>query len=154
MRLPALTLLVPALGLLASCAPTRQVRQSTPAPADALACAQASLEKMGFTGTLPERGDAFQARRTAEERSMFRVEHVVHVSTQSDGVSRLDLRGRRLERMMPPRLVPAAHAPHSLHGDTYGTTRILDPDEALRGEVEQVARECGISSQPRAHAAR
>ncbi|HEX8361218.1 MAG TPA: hypothetical protein VF613_13980 [Longimicrobium sp.] len=157
MRLPALTLLVPALGLMASCAPTHLVRQSTPAPAHALACAQASLEKMGFTGTVSKDGGSYQARRTTERLAMYNVEHVVDVSSRSNGVSRLDLSGRRLEQLVPRSTgAPALHAPypHSLNGDAPIPTRILDPGDALRSEVEQVVRECGVSGPPRAHAAR
>lgn len=155
MRLPALTLLVPALGLMAACAPTNLVRQSTPAPANALACARASLEKMGFTGQLSERGDSYQARRTADRLMMYRVEHVVDVSTRSNGVSRLELSGRRLEQLLSEPGASDQHLPQrSINGDTPIPSRLLDPDEALRGEVEQVVRECGVSAQPRAHAAR
>jgi hypothetical protein len=136
--------MVPALGLLASCAPT-YTRKAGPAPANALSCAQASLERMGFAYEGAS-GSAFKASRTADKYWIYRVDHVMRVSTSAGGTPVLKLNAERVE-VKDLTAQPMQHQAGRAEYDAPRTARRLDPDQALKNEVEQVILDCGGSVQ-------
>ena len=132
------------LGLVGACAPT-YTRKSGPAPENALSCARASLERMGFAlegGS----GDAFRSRRTANQEWIYRVEHVVRVSTSTRGTPVLKLDAERVE-VRDLTAQPMQHQAGRTAYEPPMTARRLDPDQTLKGEVEQVILDCGGSVQ-------
>ncbi len=144
MRVKILAVVVPSLGLLASCAPP-YTRTSGPAPENALSCAQASLERLGFASTDATEG-VFRAKRTVEEQWVYRVEHVVKVSTPTRGtpVLRLDAERRQVKDLSRQ---PMQFQPGRTEYEPNWSARALDPDQQLKNEVEQVILDCGGSVQ-------
>lgn len=147
MKVRISALAVPVLGLLAACS-TNTVRGSAPAPASALACAQSSLESMGFTTREAARDNGFSARRKAGDRYLYRIDHVVQVSAPERG--KLELVGRRVEVREVGNAIPTGQ----LEAEPLGTTRRLDVDDTLRGEVAYVIQHCGAGPEFTTGAAR
>ena len=138
MRIRIDALAFPALGLLAACS-TNTVRGTAPAPANALSCAQTSLESLGYsTGHASTRQNGFSARRNADRRYVYRIDHIVNVSAPENGT--LELTGRRVEVR---EVASAVAPPQAATSEPEGTTRRLEVDESLRSEVAQVIQQCG-----------
>ncbi len=136
MRIPIRGFMVPALGVLSACVPP-SVHQSAPAPEHALSCAQASLERMGFSSQpTSQRGDAVRARRTVDRAWVHHTEHVVEVSMRGNGTPMLYVRGERLYTKQGDTDMLTSRHPEP------GYQRRLEADELLRREISQVMREC------------
>jgi hypothetical protein len=135
MRITVSRLVIPTLGLLAACVPSA-VERSAPAPENALSCAQESLRRLGYSNVeMAKSGTSFYARRTADSAAVTRVEHLVNVSTRTNGSRTLQLRGERLFN----KEVGLARA-----GEAPADYRVrMEADDVLKSEISQVIRDCG-----------
>ncbi|HEX8211444.1 MAG TPA: hypothetical protein VF584_14830 [Longimicrobium sp.] len=134
MRIAMSRLVIPSLALLAACVPAA-VQQSGPAPENALTCAQQSLQRLGFSSVeMAKDGNSFYARRTADRAWVHRIEHLVNVSTRSNGTTMLHVRGERVYTKSG--IAPASQAPESY-------SHRMEADDLLKSEISQVIRECG-----------
>ena len=135
MRISVTRLVIPTLGLLAACVPAA-VQRSAPAPENALSCAQESLRRLGYSNVeMAKSGNSFYATRTADSAAVTRIEHVVNVSTRTNGPPTLLLRGERLFN----KEVGLARA-----GEAPADYRVrMEADDLLKSEITQVIRDCG-----------
>jgi hypothetical protein len=132
---PSVTLLViPTLGLLTACVPAA-VQRSAPAPENALSCAQESLRRLGYSDVeMAKSGNGFYARRTADSAAVTRIEHLVNVTTRTNGSPTLQLRGERVFNKEVG-LAPAGQPPAD-----YRVR--MEADDLLKSEISQVIRDC------------
>lgn len=149
MSIPMSRLVIPILALLGACMPAA-VKQSGPAPANALTCAQESLQRLGFSSMdMSKGGDSFYARRTVDSAWVHRIEHVVNVSTRTDGRPTLHVRGERVHNKEGwPGL------PGLILREPESYRMRIEADDLLKSEIAQVIRECSGPAQYGAAAAR
>jgi hypothetical protein len=138
MRL-SIAVVVPVV-LVSACVPPA-VHQSAPAPQNALACARASLERLGYAAEPASGSSPFRARRTVDSGWVHRVEHLVNVTLETKASPALHVRGERVHTKPGPPPLPETPLP----APTIEQRR-LESDELLASEVSRVIGECGGSS--------
>lgn len=130
---PSILLAVPALLIFSGCA--QSLHRSAPAEPDALLCAGARLQSLGYAVS-SARG-AVVAERTVEREWVYRVDHRIDAALDGKG-SRLLLTGFRRETR-----TPGTDQPSTAGRVLQPTHRRLPADPALEAVLEQVVQACG-----------